>query len=59
MIEVDDCHTELLASLIKCHKPVNVLELGIGTGKTSRAIAEALEWNEQDYKYNLVDSGLD
>jgi predicted O-methyltransferase YrrM len=59
MIAVDDCHAELIASLVKCHKPRDVLELGIGSGKSSREIIKALEWNTTDYKYTLVDSGVD
>ena len=65
---MDFCHGDLIANLIKCHKPKNVLELGFGSGFTARKILEAIEYNEtgpltstygSPAKYTLVDNWLD
>jgi predicted O-methyltransferase YrrM len=67
-VQVDFCHGDLIANLVKCHKPKNVLELGFGSGFTTRKILEALEYNETGplvpsygppAKYTLVDNWLD
>jgi predicted O-methyltransferase YrrM len=67
-VQVDVCHGDLIASLVKCHKPKNVLELGFGSGFTSKKIMEALDYNDEgetkpEYgppaKYTLVDNWLD
>lgn len=59
MLEIDKCHIDLIAGLIKAQKPKNVVELGLGSGKSSEGILEALNYNGEDYKYILVDSGID
>lgn len=67
-VQVDFCHADLIANLVKCHKPKNVLELGYGSGFTMNKILEALDYNEtgelvDDYgppaKYTLVDNWYD
>lgn len=67
-VQVDICHGDLIANLVKCHKPKKVLELGFGSGFTSRKILEALETNETGplvstygppATYTLVDNWLD
>ena len=67
-VQVDFCHGELIASLVRCHKPKSVLELGFGSGFSSRKILAALDANEagpldasygSSSKYTLVDSWLD
>jgi hypothetical protein len=67
-VQVDFCHGDLIANLVKCHKPKKVLELGFGSGFTTRKILEALEYNETGplvpaygppAKYTLVDNWLD
>ena len=42
---MDDAHIELLGALIKCHKPMSVLELGVGSGRSTIAINESLKFN--------------
>jgi len=67
-VQVDFCHGDLIASLVRAHKPKNVLELGFGSGFSSRKILAALDENENGQldasyglpaKYTLVDSWLD
>jgi predicted O-methyltransferase YrrM len=58
-VMVDECHAELISSLIKVHKPRTVLELGVGSGFTSKKILDALDWNEVPAKYSLVDNWAD
>jgi predicted O-methyltransferase YrrM len=67
-VQVDFCHGDLIESLIKCHKPKTVLELGFGSGFTTRKIQAALEYNEKEQtvpkygspaQYTLVDNWLD
>lgn len=45
MIEIDEAHIQLIKALIMSHKPKDILEVGLGTGKTSRAILDAIEFN--------------
>ena len=45
-VQVDFCHGDLIESLVKCHKPKSVLELGFGSGFTTRKILAALDYNE-------------
>lgn len=67
-VQVDFCHGDLIANLVKCHKPKTVLELGFGSGFSSRKILAALDYNETGElastygppaKYTLVDNWLD
>ena len=67
-VQVDFCHGDLIANLVKCHKPKTVLELGFGSGFTARKIQEALNYNETGElhpkygppaKYTMVDNWQD
>jgi len=67
-VQVDFCHGDLIESLVKCHKPKSVLELGFGSGFTTRKILAALDYNENGKlnrhygdpaTYTLVDNWLD
>jgi len=67
-VQVDFCHGDLIANLVKCHKPKSVLELGFGSGFTARKILAAIEYNEtgelnRQYgspaTYTMVDNWLD
>jgi predicted O-methyltransferase YrrM len=59
MIEIDQCHLDLLAGLIKCQKPKKVAELGFGSGKSVKTLLDALEYNTNDYDYTLVENWID
>lgn len=67
-VQIDVCHGDLVTALIKVQKPKNLLELGFGSGYTTKKIIEALEWNESgdpdpDYgppaRFTMVDNWLD
>lgn len=59
MLEIDQCHIDLISSLIKTSKPKKVLELGFGSGKSSRAIIDALKFNQTEFNYTLVENWVD
>lgn len=44
-VAIDDAHIALIVGVIKAAKPDRVLELGFGSGQTTKAIADALAWN--------------
>lgn len=52
---MDINHGLLVYSLLLSHKPENILELGIGTGYTSKAIVSAIKYNKMG-KSTHVDS---
>ena len=56
---VDDCHLDLVYGLVRSHKPDNVLELGVGSGKTTVVLIKALKKNEKFKKLTLVDNWID
>lgn len=56
---VDECHADLIASLVRSHKPATLLEMGVGSGFTSKKILDAIDWNESSAKYSLVDNWVD
>lgn len=66
-VMVDECHGDLIASLVKAHKPHMILELGVGSGFSSKKILEAIDWNEvgeldpsyTKARYTLVDNWAD
>ena len=66
-VAVDDCHIDLVKSFIKSHKPSSILELGVGSGNTTKGIIEAVRYNESKktipgYKtprITLVDNWVD
>lgn len=44
-IKIDNNHIELIYSLIICHKPKSLLEIGVGSGYTTRKIIQAFQYN--------------
>ena len=58
-VKIDVAHAHLLTGLVKANKPTTVLEFGIGGGESTDAILEGLEYNQQAYKYTLVDNWHD
>jgi len=45
-VAVDTCHLNLVIGLIESHKPTSILELGVGSGRTTKAIIEAIKRNQ-------------
>lgn len=58
MIEIDECHRSLIVGLIRSVKPYMVLELGYGTGLTTKAITYSLNKNQRG-NLIVVDNFLD
>lgn len=58
-VKIDVAHSELIKGLILAHKPVSILEMGVGGGQSTNAILSGIEYNAQDYNYTLVDNWLD
>ena len=58
-IKIDIAHANILTSLIMCNKPQNILEIGLGGGRASDAILNAIEYNKNTPKYSVVDNWLD
>ena len=45
-VAIDECHLDLVYGLVRSHKPENVLEIGVGSGRTTAYLSKALEKNE-------------
>ncbi len=58
-VAVDHCHLDLVHGLIRSRKPTNVLEIGVGSGRTTTTIINACNQNKQEYALTLVDNWLD
>lgn len=58
-VKIDEAHAHLVTGLVKANKPKTILEFGIGGGESTDAILEGLEYNQQAYKYTLVDNWYD
>lgn len=59
MIEIDQCHLDLLSGLVKSAKPKKVLELGFGSGKSVKTLLDSLTYNDSEYEYTLVENWID
>lgn len=58
-VKIDQAHADLIYGLVVSAKPKNILELGVGGGKSADAIVSAIQYNNQDYKFTLVDNWYD
>jgi len=58
-VKVDIAHAELVGALVKSLKPENILEFGIGGGRTTDEIISAINYNKNNPRYTLVDNWLD
>tara|TARA_B100000315_G_scaffold251024_1_gene284977 strand:- start:1030 stop:1650 length:621 start_codon:yes stop_codon:yes gene_type:complete len=58
-MKVDVCHAHLIKSLITSNKPTNILEIGIGGGRSTDKILEGIEFNQNNPSFTLVDNWVD
>jgi len=58
-VAVDECHLNLVYGLIVSQKPSKILEIGVGSGDTTRTIVRAAQYNENKPNITLVDNWLD
>lgn len=58
-IAIDHNHLELIYSLVICHKPKNVLELGIGSAYTTQKILNGFQYNKINTDLDCVDNFFD
>jgi predicted O-methyltransferase YrrM len=59
LVAVDHCHAALVFALVLSQKPQDLLEIGMGSGKSADAILEALAFNGRHRSYTLVDNWYD
>jgi len=59
LVKVDTAHGHVLHGLVCGQKPRKVLELGLGGGESTEFILSALEFNQQECAYTLVDNWVD
>jgi hypothetical protein len=58
-VAVDQCHLDLVYGLVVSHKPKSILELGVGSGRTTRTLIRAAEYNQNKPEITLVDNWID
>ena len=56
---MDNNHLELIYSLIICNKPQKSLEIGIGSGASTRKIISGYEYNQIKLDLTCVDNFID
>lgn len=59
IVQIDNNHIELIYGLILSNKPKSCLELGIGSGLTTKKIIEAFEYNKIIPNIDCVDNFYD
>lgn len=58
-VKIDLVHAHLVGGLVASLKPTSILELGVGGGRATDQILTAAEFNQNDFKYTLVDNWCD
>lgn len=58
---VDQCHLDLTYGLVRAHKPKSILELGVGSGRTTATLIKGVRDNgdEKNARITLVDNWED
>ena len=61
MAAVDQCHLDLTYGLIRAHKPKKVLEIGVGSGRTTATLIKGIHDNgdASNTTITLVDNWVD
>lgn len=58
-VKIDDCHVDLIYGLIVALKPNSILELGYGSGKSTKSIIKGTSYNQNNPEFTLVDNWMD
>jgi len=58
-VKIDQAHADLIYGLVVSSKPENILELGVGGGKSADAIVSGIKYNQNSCKFTLVDNWYD
>jgi len=58
-VKIDIAHANLITGLILSQKPKNILELGLGGARSCDAIIKAIDYNNNNPKFTIVDNWLD
>ena len=58
-VAVDQCHLDLVYGLVVSHKPKSILEMGVGSGRTTRMLIKAADNNKNNPIITLVDNWVD
>ena len=59
LVKIDANHANLVRALVMCAKPARILELGFGSGESTRFILAGLNYNEKPFEYVLADNWMD
>lgn len=58
-VKIDICHAELIKGLVMATKPSNILEIGVGGARSMDAVLDAIEYNQNNPQYTVVDNWCD
>jgi predicted O-methyltransferase YrrM len=58
-VKIDVAHANLVHGLIVASKPTNILELGLGGGRSADAIIDGMRYNNNGAKLTIVDNWYD
>lgn len=58
-VKIDNNHADLVYALVTCLKPKNIIEYGLGGGRSLDAILRGVEYNANGAKVKVVDNWMD
>lgn len=58
-VKIDKCHVDLIYGLIRSQKPESILELGFGSGESTKRIIDACVENSNEPHYLIIDNWMD
>lgn len=58
-VKIDIAHKDLIYGLVVSAKPKNILELGLGGGRSADAIINGIDYNQNEAQFTIVDNWFD
>jgi len=58
-VKMDINHAELIKGLVMASKPTNILEMGVGGARSMDSVIDAIEYNQNNPIYTVVDNWCD